>query len=70
MIFLRFIFLTKVNYFRYFFLILLENIIPIKAWSGNDLYDDSLHKIKNILQSSRGNFDVEEIVDSCIMSEV
>ena len=36
----------------------------------NDLHDDSLHKIKNILQSSRGNLDIEEIVYSCMLSEV
>ena len=59
------------NFFMNFFInFFLENVIPIKCWNGEDLRDDSLHKIKNILQASRGNFDIDEIVYSCMLSEV
>jgi hypothetical protein len=50
----------------------LGNIIPVKPWCGDDESDDSLLKLKNIVQSNlhSGNYDIYNIVRSSINNDV
>ena len=55
------------------FLFNLANVIPIKSWNGDDERDDSLLKIKNLIQNyfySGLPFDVNELVTLSISHEV
>lgn len=52
------------------FKINIDNIIAIKSWTGEDDNDDSLYKLRNILQNCRATMDVNQIISTSIGCEV